>query len=58
MEHRAGDTLKRERVVSYEPPAVVDLGTLQDLTKGGVSNIRPDCADLGLDGSLPFNCSP
>ncbi len=56
MENCAGDILRRERLFSYEPPAVVDLGGLQDLTQGGVSNIQPDCP--GLNGGIPFNrCS-
>ncbi len=58
METVLGGTQGHELADSYDPPTLVDLGTLQDLTQGA-GGLPPDCAALGTaDGATEVDvCS-
>jgi hypothetical protein len=56
MENLQDRTPVCESAYGYEAPAVVDLGTLNDLTNGASTEI-PDTAGIGESPPLPIPIS-
>ncbi len=47
MENRGNNASMPNRTTSYESPALVDLGTLEDLTLGNFQPIGSDVPNIG-----------